>query len=139
VWKRKIPDEKLIKDSLFFGLPYGDYPFNFGNSIGETGAFVNYILPLDATYVDLAKRFSGDAIQNIRRSEGYGFYYEKGEIDEAFHYFLKLYGALAGVTREQFTRFRKLCNFHWEKWRDHSEKSDRTRWIFTGDSITAKV
>ena len=108
---KKNPDEKLIKESLFSVCRYGDYPFNFGNSIGETGAFVNYILPLDATFVNLAKRFSGDAIQNIRRSEGHGFHYEKGEIDEAFHYFLKLYGALAGVTGEQFTRFRKLCIF----------------------------
>ncbi len=108
---KKNPDEKRFKESLFSVCRYGDYPFNFGNSIGETGAFVNYILPLNATYADLSKRFSGDAIQNIRRSEGQGLHYEKAEIDEAFHYFRKLYGTYIGVTGEQFTRFRKLCIF----------------------------
>jgi len=108
---KKIPDVKLFKQALFSICRYGDYPFNFSNSIGETEDFVNFILPLDGKFDDLSKLFSNDAVQNIRRSEGQALNYENGEIDEAFHYYQKLYGALSGVTDEQFDKFRKLCVF----------------------------
>jgi len=90
---------------------YGDYPFNFGNFIGETATSVNFMLTLDGTYEDLSKRFSADVLQNIRRAAAHDLRYEKGEIDEAFHYYKKLYGAQSGVTDDQFEKFRKLCVF----------------------------
>lgn len=108
---KKIPNEKVFLERLFSICRYGDYPFNFGNSIGKMEAFTNYILPLDRKYEDIAKGFSIDTVQNIRKSEGQAFTYEKAEIDEAFYCYRKLYGHLSGVTNEQFERFRKLCFF----------------------------
>lgn len=108
---KKIPDEKRFLKSLFSVCRYGDYPFNFGNSIGGTGAFVNFILPLDGSYESFSKRFSNDALQNIRRAEGQGFDYGEGEIDEAFYHYKSLYRKQSGVTDEQFEKFRKLCVF----------------------------
>lgn len=104
-------DVKLFLKALFSLCRYGDYPFNFGNSIGETEAFVNFILPLDCRYEALAKQFSGDVIQNIRRATARDLDYERGEIDEAFYHYKKLYGKQTGVSDEQFEKFRKLCVF----------------------------
>ena len=108
---KKIPDEKMFLKALFSVCRYGDYPFNFGNFIGETKAFVNFILPLDRTYEDLSKRFSGDVIQNIRRAAAHDLDYENGEIDEAVFLYKKLYGKQSGITDEHFEKFRKLCFF----------------------------
>jgi hypothetical protein len=108
---KKIPHEKSFLKSLFSVCSYGDYPFNFGNSIGGTGEFVNFILPLDRNYEELSKRFSADVIQNIRRAARYEPDYEKGEIDEAFYYYKKLYRKQTGITDEEFEKFRKWCVF----------------------------
>ena len=108
---KKNPDEKPFLKSLFSVCRYGDYPFNFGNSIGGTREFVNYILPLDGSYQELSKRFSTDVIQNIRRGSGYDPVYEKGEIDEAVYHYRKLYGKQSGTADEAFEKFRKWCVF----------------------------
>lgn len=108
---KKNPDENLFVQSLFSICRYGDYPFNFSNSIGKTEAFTNYVLHLDRKFEDITKAFSGDALQNIRKSEGQQFNYEKAEIDEAFFWYRKMYGRVSGVTDEQFERFKKLCVF----------------------------
>src|SRR5688572_19161823 len=57
---KKNSDEKSFLDPLFSICSYGDYPFNFANSIGKTDAFTNYILHLAGKYEDVAKGFSGD-------------------------------------------------------------------------------
>ena len=108
---KKNLDEKPFLKSLFSVCRYGDYLFNFGNSIGGTQTLVNYILPLDGSYEDISKGFSTDVNQNIRRAAGYGLVYEKGEIDEAIFYFKALYGKVGGVSETQFENFRKLCVF----------------------------
>lgn len=108
---KNFSDVKLFLKALFSLCRYGDYPFNFGNFIGETDACINYILPLDVSYEGLAKRFSADVIQNIRKAAAHDLDYEKGEIDEAFYHYKNLYGKQTGVTDEQFEKFRKLCVF----------------------------
>ncbi|HUQ66002.1 MAG TPA: hypothetical protein VM101_07595 [Flavitalea sp.] len=108
---KKITDEELFKKALFSLCRYGDYSFNFSNSIGETEPFVNFILPFNEEYAVLSKRFSTDVIQNIRRSEGQDLHYEKCEIDEAVHCYQQLYGKVSEVTDEHFSRFRNLCFF----------------------------
>ena len=108
---KKFPEEKAFLKALFSLCRYGDYSFNFGNSIGKTEAFVNFILPLDGSYELLSKRFSTDVLQNIRRAAAHQLNYEKGEIDEAFFHYKALYRKQSGVTDEQFDKFRKLCFF----------------------------
>jgi hypothetical protein len=108
---KKVPDEKLFLKALFSLCRFGDYPFNFGNSIGGTENFVNFILPLEGSYDDLSKRFSADVLQNIRRATTLDLHYGKGEIDEAFHQYRTLYGKQSGVLDEHFEKFRKLCVF----------------------------
>lgn len=108
---KKISEEKPFLEALFSVCRYGYYPFNFDNSIGGTRSFVNFILPLDGSYEDLSKGFSTDVLQNIRRATANEPDYEKGEIDEAFYYYKKLYGKQTGITDEQFEKFRKLCVF----------------------------
>ena len=108
---KKNPDENLFLKALFSICRYGDYPFNFGNVIGKTRAFTNFIMPLDGTYEDLSKRFSADVLQNIRRAASCGFDYEKGETGEAIYHYKRLYGKQSGIADEQFEKFRKLCVF----------------------------
>jgi hypothetical protein len=108
---KKNADEKLFLQALFSVCRYGYYPFNFGNSIEGTRAFVNFILPLDSSYEEMSDRFSAVVTQNIRRAAGHNLDYEKGEIDEAIYHCKRLYGKRSGVTDEQFERFRKLCFF----------------------------
>ena len=108
---KNFSEEKLFLKALFSVCRYGDYPFNFANSIGGTEDFVNFILPLGNSYDELSKGFSSDVTQNIRRAETYDLNYEPGEIDEAFYYYMKLYGKRSGLTDDHFERFRKLCVF----------------------------
>jgi hypothetical protein len=108
---KKFPDENLFLKALFSVCRYGDYPFNFGNSIGGLESFVNFILPLDESYEEISKRFSVDVIQNIRRAAALELDYQKGEIGEAIYHYKRLYGRQTGVSDEQFEKFRKLCIF----------------------------
>ena len=110
ICQKRNANENLFLQALTSYCRYGDYPFNFGNSIGKTTDCVNFILPLDRKYEDISRGFASDVLQNIRRAEGGDIQYKTGEIDEAVDCYRRLYGRQSGISEEEFKRFRALCN-----------------------------
>lgn len=103
-----VPLDKMIQ-RLFSICRYGDYNFNYGNQVVDAPCITNYILSL-TNYQDLAKRFSIDAKQYLRKSENYDFKYTNGSVDEAIDICRKLYGErIKNVAEMQYGNFKAIC------------------------------
>ena len=110
ICQERNANESLFLQALSSYCRYGDYPFNFSNSIGKTTDCVNFILPLDRKYEDISRGFARDVLQNIRKAEGGDLQYKTGEMDEAVDCYRRLYGQQSGISEEEFKRFSALCN-----------------------------
>lgn len=97
--------------ALFSFCRYGSYPFNFSNEVSGADAHTNFVLSLDGSYEQIAKGFSTDVLQNIKRAENAGLLYQDGDIDEAVDVFRELYSERFGEFEEPFQRLWKLCGY----------------------------
>jgi hypothetical protein len=86
---------------------FGNYNFNFANNIPATTSRTNFTLPLQA---GMARAFSANTVQNIRRSNEFGLRYTAASFDEAIDLYVSTYGQQFRHIREiSFQRFRTLC------------------------------
>lgn len=104
------PVEDVFINALHSFCKYGTFPLNYENKIDRSAPHTNFIMHLDKSYDVIARRFTKDVTQNIRRSENMGLVYENAESEEAIEIFREHYGKRGGITDEQFKRFGSLCN-----------------------------
>ncbi|MEO7445273.1 MAG: hypothetical protein ABIT96_09735 [Ferruginibacter sp.] len=73
----------------------------------------NFILPLNKNHDEISSRFSKNAAAELRRLQKFHLGYEVShDYNSAINLYQKLYfEKMAGVRKDDFTRFKKLCDF----------------------------
>ena len=95
-------------DQLRSFCRYGDYAFNYTNTIKQGTPRNNYILLLSSRYDVLKQFYSSNLSNNLSKQNHYE--YAPGEAGGAVGLFKKLYGdRFPHVTEKDYENFRALC------------------------------
>ncbi len=89
-------------------FPFAEINLNSTNFCKNTTSLKsNFILPLNAPFNEIKKKFKKDFVKKI---EGGNLHYESsGNIDNAVHLFRKNYSKRLSTTSKDFARFLRLC------------------------------
>ena len=95
-------------DQLRSFCRYGDYPFNYTNTLKPASVRNNYILLLSSKYDVLKQFYSSNLSNNLSKQKPYE--YTPGKAGEAIGLFKKLYGdRFPHVTEADYKNFTTLC------------------------------
>mgnify|MGYP003446364569 FL=1 len=109
--KDKMHDESQCLAGLQRFCKYGDYPFNYSNNhIFKNGVLKNnYILEL-STYPEVAKNYSPDLRQNLKKASNHALAYKQVSYEKAIAMYYELYHhKTPHVHEDLFLRFKSLC------------------------------
>ncbi len=100
----------IMLPRLFEVCRYGDYDFNFANSLQHTTSQVNFILSLHGSYNEISAGFSNDALVSIRKASEAELQYIPGSIDESVEMYRVMYRRrLKHMPEEQYERFKSVA------------------------------
>jgi hypothetical protein len=102
----------LLAQQLFKFCKYGDYNFNFQNTIAHAKQCTNYIIDLSQGYKSMASRYKGDLENNLRKASKQSLIYLPENHETAITIYKDLYSnRMPGVTVKDYGNFERLCSY----------------------------
>jgi len=109
--------EQNILQPIFSFLKYGDYAFNYANTVDTRNASLqnNFILPLH-DYNKTAAQYKNDFIHNLKKAQKENFTYTDEKISVAIDLYQGLYSKrFPHVGQKDFDNFKRLCVYPGKK------------------------
>ncbi len=109
---------EMFKPALFSFVKYGSYSFNAGNNHYNSGAAENnnFIINLSTSYQTVYANYSGDVVNNLKKSIKFNLSYQPCNCQDAISLYVKEYKSRFKNTGDNdYNNFAALCKILQQK------------------------
>jgi len=103
---------EIFPAALFSFTKYGSYSFNEHNNVGisQAGKHNNFIINLSASYRSVSKKYTGDVINNLKKSTRFNLSYQPCNYQNTIDLYVKEYtNRFKNTSDKDYNNFVKLC------------------------------